>query len=83
MTDASSVPVPESRNAEREYILFELHAAPSVASWVEVHRVDARNTREALLKIDDPDGEYVAVPARYWKPIAVHTRTVSKVVVGS
>ncbi len=50
--------------------------------WVEQTTVDARSNTEAIRKFlggaSEPDGTYVAVPARSWKPVVVKVETSTK-----
>jgi hypothetical protein len=55
------------------YLVLELNA--SEAAWGEIGAVTAKSAKDAirltLAEAGSPAGQYVAVPARSWKPVQV------------
>jgi hypothetical protein len=43
--------------------------------WEDYAAVDASSATDAIKKVADDGGKYVAVPARSWKPVTVTTET--------
>lgn len=69
-----------------EYVVFEhvdlppteALGPPELHAWREVARVTARDTtqaiREYLKNASEIDSQFVATPARSWKPVSVKTK---------
>jgi hypothetical protein len=66
-----------------EYVILEVQEpeANGLHLWQEAARVDARSAaaaiRSALSGENGTPGEFVAVPARSWKPVKVSVETKS------
>lgn len=60
-------------------IFNEGQAQIAGGAWVEIGGTEARSAESAIRLVvarsDDTEGEYVAVPARSWKPIKVSVET--------
>jgi len=69
----------KAKQAMTEYLVLSKEAA----YWTEQKKIAAASATAAIrayLAVDnpDPDGTYVAVPARSWKPVTVKTETQKK-----
>ena len=64
-----------------QYLVFEnqdTQDASGVATWQKLRVVEARSSAAAIkvaLDGDVHEGQYVAVPARSWKPVTVKVET--------
>lgn len=78
---APSQPPPQTKvAAATEYLIL----SKTTNSWAEQTTVHASSAKAAvrgwLAGSTDPDGTYVAVPARSWQPVIVKTETQTKII---
>ena len=83
---APTVPAPEPKPEQKkaattDYLI--LSRAAVGGPWTEQKTVSASSAKAAvrgwLAGSTDPDGTYVAVPARSWQPVTVKTETQTKI----
>ena len=65
-----------------EYVLFQFHKeSPEVpGAWTEWTRMPARSAQSAIRQMlerspESQTGQFVAVPARSWRPVTVKVET--------
>ena len=59
-----------------------LHYVPESDVWEKFATANATSPNRALTAAKVSAGQYVAVPARSWKPLTVKTEQVTKVTIG-
>lgn len=72
---------PKKSGAATEYLILSKSAGSS--TWTEQKTVEASSAKAAVRKFlgeaSNPDGTYVAVPARSWQPVTVKTEQTTKI----
>lgn len=63
-----------------EYVVLaqRIHGEEPVTEWRVVDKVPASGGEQAIKGLELPDGVYVAVPARSWRPMNLAVETTRK-----
>lgn len=72
MAKDTPAPVEAARKTQvTDYVVLHDQGETDAPSWREVGTVKGANATQAISKAagDEPDGTYVAVPARSWRPV--------------
>ncbi len=63
-------------------ILRDVRVNEDDNAWCAITEAEASSPRRALAAQSLPEGDYIAVPKRSWKPLAVKVEQTTKITIG-